>query len=71
MRHLILTLAATGALAACAPNSQWGSTGTVTASYDGCRVGFLEGGRGNDYVAFRDEQRHAADEAYREAWDAA
>ena len=71
MRHIILTLAAVGARAACAPTSPSGPAGTETASDDGCRVGFLEGGRGNDYVAFLDEQRYAADQAYREAWDTA
>jgi hypothetical protein len=71
MRKIILTLAAAGALAACATSPQSVTPGTESAHYDGCQAGYLEGGRGNNYISFRDEQRYAADDAYRKTWDKA
>lgn len=71
MRHIILILAPLSSLAACTSSPPSVTPGTESAHYDGCRAGYLEGGRGNDYVSFRDEQLYAADKAYRKSWDSA
>jgi hypothetical protein len=68
MRQIVFIVGVAGLLAACGAQPPVHPPGTEVAYYNGCQAGMLEGGRGNTYLTYRDEQAYAADEAYRAGW---